>query len=88
MTNFLIRGIPVRLRQRILRFAWKRNLSANQLLLQIIDREIDRLEGNVDEEKERADAFRRLEAIRARLHEKYKKFDDSTKLIREDRDSR
>ena len=88
MSNFLVRGISMRLRQRIQTFAKRRNLSTNQLLLEIIDREIERMEGTVDEEKERAEAFRRLEEIRARLHEKYRKFDDSTKLIRQLRDER
>ena len=88
MSNFLIRGISMRLRQRIQKFSRKRNLSANQLLLEIIDREIEHLEGNVDEEKQHADAFRRLEQLRGELRRKYGRQEDSTKLIRQMRDER
>jgi len=88
MKNFLIRGISIRLYQKVQKFSRERNLSANQLLLDIIDREIERMEGNVDEEKQRAEAFRRLREIREELSRKYGKQEDSTKLIREMRDER
>ncbi|HLD50559.1 MAG TPA: hypothetical protein VJC08_05105 [bacterium] len=88
MSNFLIRGISIRLRQRIQKFAERRNLSTNQLLLEIIDREIERMEGNVDEEKQRAEAFKRMKELREELSRKYGKQEDSTKLIRQMRDER
>ena len=88
MSNFLIRGISMRLRQRIQKFARLQNFSANQLLIRIIDREIEHMEGNVDEEKQRAEAFKRMKELREELHQKYGRQEDSTKLIREDRDSR
>ena len=88
MSNFLIRGISIGLRQRLQKFAKRRNLSTNQLLLEIIDREIERMEGNVDEEKQRAEAFKRMKELREELSRKYGKQEDSTKLIRQMRDER
>src|SRR3989338_7466274 len=76
MKNFLIRGISIRLYQKVQKFSRERNLSANQLLLDIIDREIERMKGNVDEEKQRAEAFRRLREIREELSRKYGKQED------------
>ena len=88
MSNFLLRGISIRLRHRIQKLSLKRNLSANQLLLEIIDREIERMEGNVNQEKQRAAAFRRMEELREELRRKYGKQEDSAKLIRQMRDDR
>ena len=88
MKNFLIRGISIRLYQRIRKFARERNLSANQLLLDIIDREIEHCEGNVDQEQQRAEAFQRMRELREEMSRKYGKQEDSTKLIRQMRDER
>lgn len=88
MKNFLIRGISIRLYQRIQKFSRERNLSANQLLLEIINREIERMEGNADEESDRAEAFQRMRELREAMSRKYGKQEDSTKLIRKMRDER
>ncbi len=88
MSDIIIRGLNKRIHQRLQKLAKSRSASMNQTLLEIIQGEIERIEGRVNEEKRRKEAFARTEQIRAELHKKYGKFDDSTKLIREDRDSR
>lgn len=87
MSAMIIRGLSKRIHQRIQKLAKSRNTSINQTLLRIIHDEIDRIEGRVNEEERRAQAFERMKQLRDEIRRKYGKFDDSTKLIREDRDS-
>lgn len=88
MSDVLIRGIPPRMHSRIQKLAQSENLSVNQAFLKLVASALEQLEKQEDEEERRREAFRGLKELRARLHAKYGKFDDSTKLIREDRDSR
>lgn len=53
-----------------------------------ISREIVIEPSKKERERRQKEAFKRIDKVRKELHEKYGKFDDSTKLIREDRDSR
>lgn len=88
MSNMLIRGIPPRVRREIQRLADREDLSVNQFLVRQL---VEMVKNNRDqkaEEERRKDVFRRIEEIRERLYRKYGKMEDSTKLIREDRDSR
>lgn len=88
MSNILIRGIPKPIHVQVQRLAKSNNLSVNQALLQLIRTALEQTQRKNEEEEQRANAFNRLQRIRAQLHEKYGKFDDSTKLIREERDKR
>ena len=87
MSNVLVRGIPKRVHDRIQKLAQSKNLSVNQALIQLIEKAIEHLEEKDNQERERAEVFRRVEELRERLRREYGKFDDSTKLVREDRDS-
>ena len=87
MSAILIRGLSPSIRSRIQRLASDENLSINQAVIQLLKSALTQLEKNWEENRERKDVFDRIEKLRAELHEKYGKFDDSTKLIREDRDS-
>lgn len=88
MSNVLIRGLPRLLYREIQKRAGSQNLSANQLMIRYLQQAAD---GDMEKEEEKAkrkDVFRRIEKLREELYEKYGPFEDSAKLIREDRDSR
>lgn len=86
--NILIRGLSKRIHDRIQKLAKARNASVNQTLVRLIEDEIERQNGEIDQEQRHRRAFERIDQLREELRKKYGKFDDSTKLIREDRDSR
>ena len=88
MSNILVRGIAKPIHVRIQKFAESRNLSINQLLIQLIEKSVRNLEEAEEREKERAEVFERSERLREEMRRKYGKFDDSTKLIRKFRDRR
>lgn len=87
MSNIIIRGLSKRIHQRLQKLARSQNRSVNQTLLEILQTEIDRMEGRVNEEERRAQVFERVKKLREEIRRKYGKQEDSTKLIREDRDS-
>lgn len=88
MSDVLVRGIPKHIHDRVQKLAKSQNLSINQALIRLLIAALEHMEESTGEEKRRAQALKRLERIRARLHRKYACFDDSAKLIREDRDNR
>lgn len=88
MSDMLIRGLPPTARRSIEEIAHEENLSLNQIVIRLIQEAIEQKRKAEEDEEQREKVFRRLDAIRERLHRKYGTFDDSTKLIREDRDSR
>ena len=88
MSAILIRGLSPAIRRRIQKLAFHENLSLNQAVIQLLKTALERMEKREEEEQRRKEVFERIEKLRAELHEKYGKFDDSTKLIREDRESR
>ncbi|OGW84459.1 MAG: hypothetical protein A3C35_02920 [Omnitrophica bacterium RIFCSPHIGHO2_02_FULL_46_11] len=88
MSDVLIRGISRPIHIRIQKFAQSRNLSVNQMLIELIERAVKNFEEVEEQEKSRQEAFERARRLREEIYRKYGKFDDSTKLIREDRDNR
>lgn len=88
MSNILVRGIPKRIHNRIQKIAKLQNLSINQTLIQLITAAIEEQKDKRETEKERTEVFERVRRLRNEIRKKYGTFDDSTKLIREDRDSR
>lgn len=88
MSDLLIRGLSREVHRQIQKIAEEENLSVNQLLVRLLVHAVRRTQEKKEEQGRRREAFRRLEEMREKLHKKYGKFDDSTKLIREDRDSR
>ncbi len=88
MSDVLVRGIPKRIHDKVQKLAKSQNLSINQALIRLLIAALEHAEEGTGEEKRRVQVFRRLARIRARLHRKYGSFGDSTKLIREDRNSR
>lgn len=87
MSDVLIRGIPAWVHQRLQRKAEAENLSVNQLLIRVIQEDLEQEKKNIEKEKRDKETFRRMRAIRERLRQKYGRMSDSTKLIREDRES-
>jgi len=88
MSDILVRGISRPVHIQIQKFAESRNLSVNQLLIQLIERAIENLDEAEEQEKKRKEVFDRIRHLREEIRKKYGTFDDSTKLIREARDSR
>ena len=88
MSDFLIRGIPPKVHREIQHMADDENLSVNQFLVRGIMEMVKKMGEQKAEKEKREEVFRRLEEIREKLQRKYGSFDDSTKLIREDRDNR
>lgn len=88
MSDVLIRGIPPRVHRQIQRLAEADNLSLNQYLVRQLVEMVKKNGEEEAEEERRKDVFQRIEELRERLYRKYGKMEDSTKLIREDRDSR
>lgn len=86
--DILIRDFPDKLKKELKRIAKEENLSLNRLILKAIKYGLDKKEEELRESKERNKVFENIRVIRERLQAKYGKFDDSAKLIREDRDSR
>ena len=88
MSDLLIRGIPRDIRNRIQLYADSQNLSVNQFVVRTLKQSIGQMETEKEKEERRKEAFRRIDEIREELYRKHGLFEDSAKLIREDRDSR
>lgn len=56
-------------------------------MLDLFQDEMERMDKEISDEERRARAFERTRQLCEELRKKYGKFDDSTKLIREDRDN-
>ena len=88
MSDYLLRGIPFQIQKRVQRLANSENLSINQALIRLVSEALKVREEKEEGEKRRSDVFRRIDEQREKLYRKYGMMEDSTKLIREDRDSR
>lgn len=87
MSNILIRGVPPKIHREIQRRAAAQNLSVNQLLIRVIENDLKRGESEKEKEARRKEVFRRIRELRKENFRQFGLSDDSTKLIREDRDS-
>lgn len=88
MKTFLVRKISNMAHRRIRKKSRLEHISMNQLLVRFLIQVLEIGAGGRREIENRNNPFRRLEELRERLHRKYGKMEDSTKLIREDRDTR
>lgn len=88
MKDVLVRGLPEKIHERLQSLAKAENLSLNQALLKLISAALEEMESKREAERDRAEAYSRLLALRAKLKAKYGKFEDSAKLIRQERDER
>lgn len=87
MADVLVRGLPDKIHKQIQVMARERNLSINQTLVHLLRIALTRMEQETKEQGEREEIFARAERLRKEIARKYGRFDDSWKLIREDRDS-
>lgn len=86
--NMLIRGIPLKYKTKIEKIAQSKNLSVNQVMVQLVIQSM-----KSEEEKQKAvirqrEAIRRLREMREAMYKKYGMSNDSVQMIREMRDSR
>lgn len=88
MADIILRGLAKQTHSKIQRMARSENLSMNQMVARLLLKAIAVTEKEREKEKERTDVFRRIDELRERMYHKYGLFEDSAKLIREDRDSR
>lgn len=88
MSDLLIRGLSPRTKKEMEEIAKEEDLSLNQLAVRLLREAINQKREKEEEEERHREAFRRLGELRERIRKKYGKFDESWKLIREDRDSR
>jgi plasmid stability protein len=88
MSNLLIRGLPSKVHQKIKKLAVVENLSVNQEVICLLAAALEQAETEKEREARRRDAFRRIREIREENYRIYGLSEDSTKLIREDRDTR
>ena len=64
----------------------KKNLSVNQEVLKLIETALKKEEEKGVRERGEMEVYARIRLRREDMYKKYGKFDDSTKLIREDRE--
>lgn len=88
MSNILLRGLSPARKRDIERLANSKNLSLNQMFLEVIKAGLERWDKEREAETRRLDVFRRIRKFQKEMGRKYGKFEESWKLIREDRDSR
>ena len=88
MNAILVRGLPQAVRKRIQKLASAENLSVNQAVIRLLATALERLDEDQEEERRRKEAFDGIRKLRLEFRRKYGRQDDSTKLVREDRDSR
>ena len=88
MSDILIRGVSQRIHHEIQRRAASENLSVNQLLIRMIETGLKRVGSEEEKEARQKKIFQRIREIREENFRQFGLSSDSTKLIREDRDSR
>ena len=88
MKNILIRGISREFKHSLERFVSSGNLSMNQTIVKVLISGIQRHQRKKEEKRCREEAIRRIDEIREEIYQKHGWLDDSTKYIRQDRDSR
>ncbi len=86
MSNVLVRGIPPRLHREIQRWAETENLSVNQLFIKLALEAVEARKKTDQEDEEKKDVFERIKELREEIYRRNGIMEDSTKLIREDRD--
>lgn len=88
MANMLIRKVSTSVHHVIKKNTSKNYLSMNQGMIFFMIAIMKQLQKEREECRKHQRAFEQMEKIRKELFETYGTFDDSTKLIREDRDKR
>ena len=87
MSSVLVRGLRFKTRRRIQHFAEKQNLSANQVLLKVIDEGLNQVEKKLEKEAHEKSIYQQILELREEIYRKHgAPKTDSTQLIREDRD--
>ena len=86
--NILVRGLSRKMHAKIQKLAKEEDLSVNQEVMRMLNIAIEKKEIQSMKRKKNSEAFKRLMELREELYKKYGMFEDSTHLIREDRDSR
>ena len=84
----LVRGLPETIHRKIQRIARSKNLSTNQVFVEAVVFYLKKKAEEEIQERERKQVFQRIRDHRQRMYLKYGLSSDSTKMIREDRDSR
>lgn len=87
MSNFLVRGIPPRLYREMQNWAETENLSLNQLFVRFVHEAVEARKKANKVEEEKKDVFQRIEEMREAIYKRHGLLKDSTRFIREDRDS-
>lgn len=87
MSDILLRGLRENIHQWLREYARRENYSVNQLFFRLIKSELGEKGKEIEKFKKRTEAFRRINERREELYQKYGLFEDSTPLIREDRES-
>ena len=88
MKDVLVRGLPAKIHERLQNLAKAENLSLNQALLKLIIAALEEIDSKREAERERAEAYSRLLALRAKIKAEHPgTFEDSWKLIRKDREN-
>lgn len=88
MSQVLIRRVPRFAYAQLQRISRLQDLSRNQLLVRLMIATIKNNLQNKDDRERHSENFRKLLELRREIYEAHGRFDDSTALIREDRDSR
>lgn len=88
MSDILVRGVSPKIHRELRKLAEARNLSLNQAMIHWLHRIVEDENGHKEKDEERAKTFRRIREIREANFREFGLSEDSTKLIREDRDSR
>lgn len=88
MSDILIRGVPPRMHREIQRKAASQNLSVNQLIIHWFKTKLEQEESEEEKQARLKEVFQRIRELREENFRQFGLSSDSTKLIREDRDSR
>ncbi len=88
MGDLLIRGVSVRVKQKLRRMAMKRHMSVNRILLEQLDKWEEYEDQDKTADEKQAEAIKRLNEIRQETYKKYGLSNIAVKYIREGRDSR
>lgn len=88
MKNLLIRGVAKKIHVWVWHMSAVEQYSVNRYYSRLLDRLIESEENQKGERERIQEAFRRIDEIREEIYRKYGTLEDSTPLIREDRDSR
>ena len=82
MSDLLIRGLPARARLQLQRLAKARNLSLNQITLEILVEALKKWETHEERWKRHVEAIDQIRAFRKKHYKEYGLQEDSVKIIR------